>query len=120
MAEATIIIYPPITNSWMPAFKQTDSVRVYFSISDYNDYDDIKYLQFICVSQNTNLSILSRNTYPAGIIMVDKTNIHIDNTRVGDDKYYFEISPEYLEDPEKINGNNAFQIGMLLRLLLAQ
>ena len=109
MAEATIIIYPPITNSWMPAFKQTDSVRVYFSISDYNDYDDIKYLQFICVSQNTNLSILSRNTYPAGIIMVDKTNIHIDNTRVGDDKYYFEISPEYLEDPEKINGNNAFQ-----------
>ena len=97
---ATIILYPPITNSWMPAFKQTEAVRIYFSSSKYNnELEDVKYLQFTCVSQNNNQSILS-SEYPLGIKMITKDQIYIDESRTGDDKYYFIIPPDDLRDPE--------------------
>lgn len=112
---ATIILYPPITNSWMPAFKQTDTARVYFSISQYNNIEDIKYAQVTCVSQNTNQSILNRRVYPLGIKMMEynenpaaDTGFSIDTTREGDDKYYIEISPDNLQDPELIGEDTAF------------
>jgi len=106
MAEATITLYPPITSSWMPAFKQTETIRVYFALSNFNNISEIKYTQIICVSQNTNLSILNRTNYPLGIKMVDAPNI--DLARESDDKYYIEIEPADLQDPEMINGDKAF------------
>ena len=115
MAEATIILYPPITNSWMPAFKQTEKARVYFSISNYNNINEIKYAQVTCVSQNTNQSILNRRNFPLGIKMLTynsnpamNTGFSIDNSREGDDKYYIEISPNDLQDPEMISNIKAF------------
>lgn len=115
MAEATIILYPPVTNSWMPAFKQTEKARVYFSISNFNNISEIKYAQVTCVSQNTNLSILNRSQFPLGIKMLtydpnpaNMTGFSIDVSRQGDDKYYIEISPNDLQDPEMVNGNRAF------------
>lgn len=115
MAEATIILYPPITSSWMPAFKQTEKAKIYFSISNFNNIDEIKYAQVTCVSQNTNLSILNKSVYPLGIKMLTynsnpqaQTGFSIDVNRQGDDKYYIEISPYDLQDPELINNQNGF------------
>lgn len=115
MAEATIILYPPITSSWMPAFKQTEKARIYFSISNFNNINEIKYAQVTCVSQNTNLSILHRSSYPLGIKMLTynsnpeaQTGFSIDDNRQGDDKYYVEISPYDLQDAELINNQKGF------------
>ena len=115
MAEATITIYPPITNSWMPAFKQTDKVKIYFAISKFNNISEVKYAQVTCVAQNTNQSILNRTNFPLGIKMLtynsspaQNTGFSIDTTREGDDKYYVELSPNDLQDPEIVNGNKAF------------
>lgn len=115
MAEATITIYPPITNSWMPAFKQTDKVRIYFAISKFNDISEVKYAQVTCVAQNTNQSILNRINFPLGIKMLtysdlpaQNTGFSIDITREGDDKYYVELTPNDLQDPEMVDGNKAF------------
>lgn len=115
MAEATITIYPPITNSWMPAFKQTDKIKIYFAISKFNNISEVQYAQVTCVAQNTNQSILHRINYPLGIKMLkynanpaQNTGFSIDPTREGDDKYYVELSPNDLQDPEIINGNEAF------------
>lgn len=102
MAAATILIYPPIVNSWMPAFKQTEAARVYFSASKYNnDLEDVQYLQFTCVTQNENKSILNSD-YPLGIKMIQKSQIQTDPERQGDDKYYFTIPVDDLRDPEII------------------
>ncbi len=115
MAEATIILYPPITNSWMPAFKQTEKARVYFSISNFNNINDIKYAQVTCISQNTNLSILNRRNYPLGIKMLTynadpemQTGFSVDVNHEGDDKYYIEITPNDLQDPEMVGNQKAF------------
>lgn len=112
---AGIILYPPITNSWMPAFLQTAKARVYFSISNFNNIEEVKYAQVTCVSQNTNLTILKKSTYPLGIKMLTynsdpnmQTGFSIDVNREGDDKYYIEISPEDLQDPEMIENIKGF------------
>lgn len=111
-------IYPPILNSWMPAFIQTAPVRIYFALSKYNSYNEIKYIQIVCSAQLTNLSILSQKDFPTGIKMLPRARINIDPDRTGEDKYYITISPDELQDPEIINSLKAFQINQYFKVQL--
>lgn len=87
-------LYPPIVSTYMPAFIRTTACRIYFSLSIYNSIEEIKNVQIVISNQNTNLSALAVNLYPAGIKITD---LHIDNSISGNDKYYIEIRPEDLD-----------------------
>lgn len=96
-------LYPPIIDSWMPAFVRTQECKIYFSLSRYNSYKEIKNVQVIVNDQNTNSSVLKTSLYPTGIKI---TNLNLDNTIKGDNKYYITISPNDLEG--NIFGINQF------------
>ncbi len=93
-------LYPPIINTWMPAFVRTAACKVYFSLSNYNSIDDIRNAQVIVSNQSTNLSVLNTDQYPAGIKI---TNINIDNSIQGNNKYYIIISPSDLDGGFELN-----------------
>lgn len=88
-------LYPPIIETYMPACLTDEPCKVYFSLSRYNSFDEIKKnVQVIINNQNTNLSELSSTKYPTGIML---TTASIDNLVVGDNKYYITIKPEDLQ-----------------------
>jgi hypothetical protein len=88
-------LYPPIISTFMPAFQRDGICKVYFSLSSYNDKEDISSVQIVISNQNTNLTALSTKKYPAGIKIT--SDLNIDESVNGDDKYYVEISAEDLE-----------------------
>ena len=108
-----INLYPPVVETYMPAFLigssdiQKNTCRVYFSISLYNSLNDIKNVQVTVANQNTNLSVLNKNKYPCEIMLTD---IKTDLTRTSDDKYYIEIKPNDIEDEFQINQYYKVQI----------
>ena len=87
-------LYPPIVDTYAPAFlvdsasSSKNTCRIYFSISLYNSYSDIKNAQITICNQNTNASVLNEEKYPSDIML---TNIYEDRERESDDKYYVEI-----------------------------
>ena len=87
-------LYPPIVDTYAPAFlvdsasSSKNTCRIYFSISLYNSYSDIKNAQITICNQNTNASVLNEEKYPSDIML---TNIYEDRERESDDKYYIEI-----------------------------
>ena len=88
-----IILYPPIINTFMPAFVNTTTVKIYFALSSFNSLSEIKNAQITITNQNTNLTVLNSTKYPSEIML---KAIQVDNTRA-DDKYYIEISPTDLQ-----------------------
>lgn len=88
-----IILYPPIINTFMPAFVNTTTVKIYFALSSFNSLSEIKNAQITITNQNTNLTVLNSTKYPSEIML---KAIQVDNTRA-DDKYYVEISPTDLQ-----------------------
>ena len=108
-----INLYPPVMETYMPAFLigssdiQKNTCRVYFSISLYNSLNDIKNAQVIVANQNTNLSVLNKSKYPCEIMLTD---IKTDLTRVSDDKYYIEIKTSDIEEGFEINQYYKVQI----------
>jgi len=108
-----INLYPPIVDTYMPAFLvgssdiQKNTCRVYFSISLYNSLNDIKNAQVTVANQNTNLSVLNKSKYPCEIMLTD---IKTDLTRVSDDKYYIEIKTSDIEEGFQINQYYKVQI----------
>ena len=48
-------LYPPIVDTYMPAFLNTDTCKIYFSLSSYNSLEDIGGLQYIVKRQNNNV-----------------------------------------------------------------
>ena len=108
-----INLFPPIVESYMPAFligssdSQKNTCKVYFSISLYNNLSDIKNAQVTVTNQNTNLSVLSKEKYPCEIML---TQIKTDLTRVSDDKYYIEIKTDDIEEGFQINQYYKVQI----------
>lgn len=88
-------LYPPIVETYMPAFLRTQSCQVYFSLSPYNNFEDIKYAQVSIVYQNSNLSALSSVYYPNEIKVCD---IYEDATVTNsNNKYYISLSPLDIE-----------------------
>ena len=108
-----INLYPPVVDTYMPAFLvgssdiQKNTCRVYFSISLYNSLNDIKNAQVTVANQNTNLSVLDKSKYPCEIMLTD---IKTDLTRVSDDKYYIEIKTSDIEEGFQINQYYKVQI----------
>ena len=88
-----IILYPPIINTFMPAFVNTTTVKIYFALSSFNSLSEIKNAQITITNQNTNLTVLNSTKYPSEIML---KAIQVDNTRA-DDKYYIEINPTDLQ-----------------------
>jgi hypothetical protein len=54
MATVLNTLYPPLVDTFMPAFPYTESAVVHFTISPYNSSYDIKYLHVTLVNQKTN------------------------------------------------------------------
>ena len=102
-------LYPPIIETYMPACLTNEPCKVYFSLSRYNSFDEIKKnVQVVVNNQNTNLSMLSSTKYPTGIMI---TTAYVDNVVNGDNKYYIVINPEDLQDGNfKINQYYKIQI----------
>ena len=106
---AGIILYPPITSSFMPAFVRSsiEGAKIYFSLSNFNSIEDIACAQLTCISQSKNASILDTKKYPLGIKM---TSVKEDLTIQGDNRYYVTILPTELNDPDKIHSRSCFKI----------
>jgi len=108
-----INLFPAVIQTYMPAFligssdEQKNTCRVYFSISLYNNLEDIKNAQVTVTNQNTNLSVLNKKKYPCEIML---TNIKTDLTKDSDDKYYIEIKNSDIEDGFQINQYYKVQI----------
>ncbi len=101
-------LYPPIVPDTIPAFIRTQTCRIYFSLSIYNEATDIQNVQISLISQKTNASVLNAQAYPSGIKI---TNLAQDSEVIGDYKYYIEIPVSDL-----INGEfevNEFYIAQL-------
>lgn len=90
-------LYPPIIDTYMPAFVRTQSCKIYFSLSSYNDIDDISNAQVIVSNQNSSLSALDSTQYPSQIMI---TTIYTDNTINTDYKYYIVLNPSDMVDGE--------------------
>ena len=87
-------LYPPIIDTFMPAFIYRATCKVYFSLSDYNSEDEIKNVQVTVVRQDNNRTALSYSKYPSAIKV---TTLQKDDARVEDDKYFIEIEIEDLQ-----------------------
>ena len=87
MSAPTLTLYPPVISTYMPAFviqqQNTDSCRVYFSLSKYNTIEDIANVQVTIKSQYTNDNMLSNTKYPSEIML---TNLSLDTTVTTDEK----------------------------------
>lgn len=87
--SATINLYPPVIDTYQAAQIKGSALRVYFSISDYNTYSEMKNFAQVTISdQESNLSVLDKTKYPSQIML--KT-IGVDSTR-DVDKYYIDIA----------------------------
>jgi hypothetical protein len=87
-------LFPPVTQTFIPAFIRTAPCRVYFSLPVYNSSEEIKYVQVSVKYQTNNMSALNATNYPTGIMV---TNLEVDNSIDDDNKYYITIQPTDLE-----------------------
>lgn len=83
-------IFPPVLDTYMPAFslKFEDGCRVYFSLSSYNNIEELYEAQIVINNQFTNKSVLNNAIYPNNIKL---DFIQTDTTRTSDDRYYITI-----------------------------
>lgn len=88
-------LYPPVIDTYMPAFLVSEECRIYFSISQYNNIEEINHAQLTLVNLNTNLTVLDSTLYPSEVKLC---KINIDTTRETDDKYYIIVKDTDLEN----------------------
>lgn len=76
---ASTSLYPPIVNTYMPAFvpDEVGGCKIYFSLSQYNTEDEIKGVQVIVNNQKNNQSVVNSSNYSMGIIR--KTTLNKDD-----------------------------------------
>ena len=86
-----INLYPPIVNTYMPAFLADGTCRIYFTLSQYNVSKDIANVQVTLRNQNTNDSMLNRSKYPSEVMV---TSLLEDTSKKTNDRFYIEIDPE--------------------------
>lgn len=104
---ALINLYPPIVDTYMPAFLYTESCKIYFSLSPYNSFNDIKYAQVTLTYQNSNLTALNSKHYPNEIKVCDI----VEDSAIGNTnkKYYITINQNDLND-ESFLINNYYKV----------
>jgi hypothetical protein len=97
-------IYPPIMDTYMPAFNRELGCKVYFTLSSLTDIDDInEYIQVTVKYQYNNQSALNKSDYPLEIAF---KKYHTD-----DNGYYIYITPSDLQKGE-FYINNFYKIQM--------
>lgn len=114
MAGINNNLFPPIVDSFTPAFviktnssgTSTGVCNVYFSLSLYNNYNQIKHVQVIVQDQNNNKSVLNSDKYPSGIKITD---LKVNEEREVD-KYYIQISSDDLQKGFELNTYYKVQI----------
>lgn len=104
MAGISNDLFPPIIDSYMPGFLPANGCRVYFSISNYNNFDDISKAEITLKYQIDNSSALIDNAETM------EKSINIDSSKISNDKYYFEIQNEDLSN------NSGFTVGTIYKL----
>lgn len=67
MATVLSTLYPPLVDTFMPAFINTEPAYITFSISPYNEKKQIKYVHVSLVNQQTNINALAANMTAAGL-----------------------------------------------------
>ena len=91
-------LYPPIVDTYMPAFiVSKDECRVYFSLSKYNNPENIKSVWVSVSNQYTNKSVLTSATG------LKATTLEEDITRNGDDRYYVSIAAKEIAGGWELN-----------------
>ena len=83
--------YPPIVETYMPAFVKIQPCRVYFALSQYINKEDIKGIHVTVRDQYMNLSALDPVKYPSEMILLSGT-LNEDPEIKTDYKYYIEIN----------------------------
>lgn len=118
---AALTLYPPIVDTYMPAFivgkDGTGTCRIYFAISDYNALggdgkdNEILHLFVSITNQYTNESIVDTDLFKSGLINLSWENLEIleDSNKTGDDKFYIEITSDWLKD-KKWNTGEVYKI----------
>ena len=101
-------LFPPIVETAMPAFIYSQGVDVYFSLSLYNNFNDIANNAQVTVrNQKDNLSALKEDVYPTGIkicTVYENTDLLIEN------RYYIHIDSDDLEQGFQMNTYYKVQI----------
>lgn len=87
-------LYPPIVDTYMPAFINDDACTVYFSLSSYNSLEDISGLQFTVKRQANNITALKDGKQ---MISISKDKIQKTLNEMGEIQYSFNIDPGIME-----------------------
>lgn len=61
------MLFPPIIDSYLPAFKKNEDVRIYFSMGKYNSPEQIKTVHCKVKRVDNGESLLKKDLYPSGI-----------------------------------------------------
>lgn len=100
-------LYPPLVPDSQAAFITTKPCRIYFALSIYNSFFDIKNVQVSLINQKTNSSAFDIQKYPFGIKIAElKEDYLIDN----DYKYYVEISSQDLPNQKTFDLNTFYKV----------
>jgi hypothetical protein len=76
MATVLSTLYPPLIETFQPAFVYNDGPEITFTISNYNSYTNIKHLHISLVNQKTNQNAFALNEknaieVPAGTHLIN-------------------------------------------------
>lgn len=125
-------LYPPLVDTFMPAFVHTKAPKIAFSLSPYNTEDKIKRLHVTVVDQTTNQNVLDPTVTRdnAGYITEEFKNtvcldgvliIPFDNNRVAQDKetgiYAIDIPLRFLKAVEGAS-NKEFKVNQYYKVQL--
>ena len=88
-------LYPPIVDTYMPAFINDDACTVYFSLSSYNSLEDIRGLQFTVKRQANNVTALrdGKQMITLGVDKIQKTL-----NEMGEIQYSFVIKSSLIQN----------------------
>lgn len=114
MATVLSTLYPPLLDTFMPAFVNTGEALVNFTVSPYNSSYDIQYLHVTLVNQKTNknaFNTITNDTIPSGTVLINGVWIipFIESSYLNIDRssnfYTLHIPPTLLKNDN--NSNNA-------------
>ena len=74
MATVLSTLYPPLIDTFMPAFPNTQMAEVHFTVSPYNSSYDISYLHITLVDQRTNKNAFATDANvetPSGTALIN-------------------------------------------------
>lgn len=104
-------LYPPLVrDSYMPAFIYDQSCKIYFSLSEYNNINQLldTYPAQISIRDiKTNKTVLSFNKYPSGIKLC---NIIPQTSLTEELKYYIQIESDDIQGGFQLNEYYQVQI----------